>query len=321
MNHQPSESDIRSVMKHYGYHVQSTSSCSSVYKKVAAYKAVTDGGTFLVKPFAGTEGELSRIAANMRLLKRQRFEQMPAWLKTKHGERYVRYKDRLFYATEWIEGNMLGGLADHADYQALGQTLAELHGIVKKDRRKSFHIDKLIRQHRLFASKQSKLSRDGSDMGRWFREHGAACVRLGNEANQTLQINGINRQLRKAGSVIIHGDVTRPNVIVNDSRLYLIDWENVQYGSAYLELVKAITNTSFFALGPIQKVLEGYNAQNRLSSIEKKIVAALFRYPREAWHVGLRTGRSKKNSTFESLKISWNSRLHAIKWLDDWAKG
>lgn len=118
----------------------------------------------------------------------------------------------------------------------------------------------------------------------------------------------------------IHGDVTRPNVLVNDTGVYLVDWEFTHRGSFYYEIAKTLNNIANFSITHIHALLTGYERIRPFHPEERLIIASLFRLPREAWVTGRQIQMGRSSDVFARLKESWLRRIEAIQWIDLWAE-
>ncbi|TXK83667.1 phosphotransferase family protein [Paenibacillus sp. N3.4] len=117
----------------------------------------------------------------------------------------------------------------------------------------------------------------------------------------------------------IHGDVTIPNIVINSDNLYLVDWDGLTIGSRYNEIAKALLNTSFFNPDHIKETLQGYEEIQSFNSAERLLISALFRLPREAWSAARNIAYGRGPRDIRILERTWDERLKAIRWLDNWA--
>lgn len=313
---------LRSVLMQYGLESHRVKTYRSLYKKAAAYRVSTNKGTYCLKPFRGSSARLSGIYKRIAQLHAHHFRSLPRWIPAKNGKYWCSKGGRLYYVTEWIDGSELGH--HEQDFQKLGAALGRLHLITPslKSGYPSYtarEVNRFWRHHRRFASHLQELLRDESRISEWFQEHGAECLSLAEKSWSVISQLGIQRMLRKEKPSIIHGDVTRPNVIVRSGSVYLVDWELARPGSAYYEVAKTLNNITNFTVPHIKALLDGYESIRPLGREERMIVASLSRLPREAW-VAARQIRSGRPSTiFEVLKETWGKRLEMVEWLDSWA--
>jgi Ser/Thr protein kinase RdoA (MazF antagonist) len=119
---------------------------------------------------------------------------------------------------------------------------------------------------------------------------------------------------------LIHGDVTIPNIIINASGMFLIDWDGLRIGSTYNEIAKALSNTTYFNTRHISALLRGYEKIKPLIPAERLLISALFRLPREAWREAKGIALNRGQRDFRVLEQTWDERMNAIRWLDEWAR-
>lgn len=257
------------------------------------------------------------------MLRNHGYKVAPNWMNTRLGKPWLRKNGRLFYVTEWVHGRPLGHSEE--DLCALGTTLARLHNISQKFIRTTVPLRsvKVSRhQNARFRRMLPIIQSRQSPHGKWYTVHGQTCKNLADETWAILRSPDVAPVLRHAlmHPSWIHGDVTRMNVIVSNSRARLIDWDRIRPGFALLELVKALANTTGFSCSEMKTFLQGYESKRPLASGERHIVRALFRLPREAWTVGKRIAAGRSASGSDVLFDTWEVRLQAIHWLDRWAQ-
>ncbi|UUZ84328.1 phosphotransferase [Paenibacillus sp. P26] len=228
-----------------------------------------------------------------------------------------------YYVTEWIQGRRMTRSSE--ELAQLGSMLAKLHSVsrnLKLPPPPISIIRKLTKNFAAFRRRLKKVKKKPTNAGRWARDHGEACIELSRAGLQALRGPELRALLRKENRhpALVHGDVTIPNVLVANGRVYLIDWDLMGRGASYYDLVVALTNTAGFSPARIAAFLRGYEQVRPLSRSEKKLVSALYRIPREAWYVcqyaanGLKHGQLLHN-----LDRTWSQRLEAVRWLDAWA--
>jgi Ser/Thr protein kinase RdoA (MazF antagonist) len=317
------------VAKPFGIRIHHVRSLSSLYRANVAYRASTDQGDLLIKPFQPRKSrntaarQMDRMLSCVRLLKDRSYPHMPQWMATRNGRLGVRVSGRPYYVTEWIEGRTM---ADEPDYVLLGQALAKLHSIGSSAPETS--RASTARQFRLLLSGAARfrrllprLCRRSGSAGHWYRKYGKKCVRLSREARHLVRgtlIRELGPQENRQ-PVLVHGDVTLPNILVSPKGLMLIDWDTLQPGSAYFEAVKTLTNTTGFDPGKMGAFLTGYEEVRPLQRSERILIAALFRFPREVWYAADETASGNKGSFFPIVKATWQDRLRAVRWLDAWS--
>jgi|GEM_PF-5458179 len=314
--------EISSIMLQYGLHVHSVHPCRSLYNSSAGYHVVTSNGTVFLKPFKGLKTRLAHVHSRLLWLRENDFHHMPLWYTTRKGKYGVSYKGKLYYVSEWIEGNRLD--RNEQEYERLGEVLGRLHHLTKQFVSQSSSLplrecNRFKLQHKMFVHRLLVLKKKSNGIGKWFRDEGDRCRVLAEEAWRLLRQPDVRRALRNIS--LIHGDVTKPNVIVGSDEVYLVDWEFTVRGSAYYEVAKTLNNSTDFSIPHISAFLQGYQKINPLTLQERLIIAALFRLPREAWIASHRIiAGGKYADLFKGLKNSWAKRLEVIQWMDAWAR-
>ncbi|WP_339201725.1 aminoglycoside phosphotransferase family protein [Paenibacillus sp. FSL P2-0322] len=328
------KAQIRKITRRFGLIPLKSRLVSSLYRKNAVIQVKTKKGTYALKPFSRTKmvrsntiQQMERAASHIRLLKKRKYTYMPAWLPTHSGKLWTLHQGTPFYVSQWIKGR---GLETAEDFEKLGRALATLHatstGLHRMDKGKSPPTIQQLRiwknQDRLFQRKMIKNSRHDKTYRNWYNAHGEDCKRLSRRAWKDLQDASIIRLLRMEHRhpSLIHSDITTPNVIISDDgHLKIIDWDRAKIGSIYADLAKALMNTTQFNPEFVQSLLKGYQKRKPLSRTERKIVTALYKLPREAWHASRHPNRSRDREILDNWDQSWPLRLQIIHILQEWA--
>jgi Ser/Thr protein kinase RdoA (MazF antagonist) len=320
---------FKDIASHYGLHVHRIKALDTMYKKNVAYRVSTDKGRFLIKAFSnqragGRRFNKRRLISDIKKLKELQYPHIAEWLTTETGKYYVNINNRYYYMTQWIKGQSLQN--DSQQYQALGSALAKLHTLCKGENstEASFtkrQLDFFDHENHLFRRKLKHMQKSKTKTSSWFREHGKRCLNLADEAREILENPEVQHVLseEKKHPALIHGDVTIPNIVIHPSQLYLIDWDNLRKGSIYYEMAKTLSNTTGFKPEYMDALLQGYEKIKRLSTGERLLISALFRFPLEAWIEARNEAAEGKRRGFNILKKSWNDRLACIAKLDQWA--
>ena len=231
------ETKLRPVAEAYGLKLRLVRPCPSFYNDNAAFHASTNRGSLLIKPFLGSREKLIHIAANLEQLYGSGFRHMPVWLKSRSGKRWTRIDRQLYYVSEWIDGIKLDELSDPvrqtAAFRLLGRVMAELHRQARNG--PSATTSCILQDIRTFRGKHRIFTRDrviaeklGTSEAAWFKSEGKLCQELADKAFRSLRKPDVARKLREERPCFIHGDITLPNIIWNDERLYLIDWDRAR---------------------------------------------------------------------------------------------
>ncbi|TDF95080.1 phosphotransferase [Paenibacillus piri] len=321
---------LNQVSRLYGIRLNRHYSYNSYYRANVAFRAETDQGVYLIKPVPNEYLRVLRAHRWVRMLESAGYPHIPHWLRSLKGKPIVRLNRRYYYMTSWIEGKELG--AAEPELEELGRVLGRLHQTSKQllegtcgASYTGLFWNKQVLLKKQFTLHLPRLMRHKGRIGRWFRRERGRCVLLAAEAARTLRSAGVQALLRseKLRPAIIHGDVTRPNIVCTDERIYLIDWDRARRGSVYMELAKLLTNTTHFSIPLMAAALRGYEEQCPLTREERLLVSALFRMPSEVWYAArdIAAGKSTAPALFDTVEKTWSSRLAAIAWLDRWAAG
>ena len=155
----------------------------------------------------------------------------------------------------------------------------------------------------------------------WLLTHAAESEEMTQLAKQTLESSGVRDLLCKVkyAPAVIHGDVTRPNILIEKHRVVLLDWEQVKWGNPYEELARALANTANFNINLLMALLSGYECVRPLSSLERQTVAAYFSIPREVWLTAHDLFSGKSPLTWPGLRETWEPRKKAVIYLNEQA--
>jgi Ser/Thr protein kinase RdoA (MazF antagonist) len=318
---------FKHITTQYGLRLRRVKSFDSMYKKNVVYRASTDKGRFLIKAFSnrlldGKSFSKERLVSNIKKLKKSQYPHIARFLFTKTGKYFVNTNNKSYYMMEWVKGHPLQNDVQH--YEKLGRALAKLHTSCKDIH---YSLSSFTKRQIKFFENESRLFRlrlkliQKKKASNWFKDHGKQCIGLANEAWEIIKKPEVQRVLskEKKRSALIHGDVTIPNILVHSSELFLIDWDSLRQGSAYYEIVKTLSNTTYYRPELIDALLRGYEKIKSLSPGERLLISALFRLPREAWNVARNKAYGRKQRGFDIVKGSWNDRLDCIMKLDQWA--
>ncbi|WP_248928283.1 aminoglycoside phosphotransferase family protein [Paenibacillus hamazuiensis] len=305
----------------------------SVYQKKAVIRIQTKTRSYALKPYyrsplipSGTIQQMKEAAGRIQYLIRRGYGHMPRWLYADNGKLWVIYKGKPFYMTEWIRGR---GLREAADYEQLGRVTAAIHqpsndlpGIHESDFFTLKQVAVWMAQDSRFLGDKDGATRKSAAYRRWFRTYEADCRSLSERTWAEMKDPEIAALLEQEISrpALIHGDITSSNVIIaEDGRLYIIDWDRVRLGSVYAELAKALANTTQFRPEFIRSFLQGYEEARPLERAERRLIASLFRLPREAWTAARFPNRKGSGELIGKMVETWPDRLKAAAFLDEWA--
>lgn len=319
---------VRKIIRRFGMNMLSLKMRSSFYRKNAVIQVQTENGVYALKPFfrntylrSSTVQQIKTAMNVARFLMDNGYNYMPNWLSTKSNALWTIDQGRPFYITEWIKGRNLEGAED---FEELGRALATLHTLSYDihTTKKSYTL-KRIRiwkfQDRLFRKRMAKVIQNKERHRGWYKKYGKAFKRQVDRAWTDLEEPAIVTLLKMEPPALIHSDITTPNVIISDDgRLYIIDWDCVKVGSIYVDISKALRNTTQFNPEFIQSLLKGYEELKPLHQSERRVITSLYGIPQEAWYVARcpKTPRSMK--MMDMIDQTWHQRLKALDLLDEW---
>ncbi|GIP22139.1 phosphotransferase [Paenibacillus sp. J22TS3] len=322
---------IREITGRYGLIPLRSEPVSSLYRRNAVFKIHTQSGTYAVKPFlrqpslgSSAVHQIGTTAKYVKLLADSGFSHMPKWLTTRSGKLWTLSHGRPFYMTTWISGR---GMEKPEDFEQLGRALATLHltpglGLRTKGSPTLEQIRLWQVKDQLFRKRMAQALQPGGRNRRWLKKYGKTCTRLSDRAWAILKSPELVGLLKRERSrpALIHNDITSPNVIISgENQLFIIDWDHIKVGSPYVDIAKALMNTTQFNPDFILALLKGYEEVNPLERAQRKLIYCLYGLPREAWQA-IRSSKGKRSQ--EMLRIleqTWPLRLDAMKLLADWS--
>ncbi|KRF10705.1 phosphotransferase [Paenibacillus sp. Soil787] len=323
---------IRKITRRFGLRPLRSSTVASFYRENAIIHVQTESGTYAMKPFfrntllrTSTIHQMKFTAAYVELLMNSGFSYMPKWLTARSGRLWTMHRGLPFYMTEWINGR---SLETSGDFEELGRALATLHTTSSSllDTKEPFtnkQIELWKMQDRLFRRRMASAIRTHGQNRKWYKKYGKYCKRLTDRTWAHLKSPEIEDLLKKEEDhpALIHNDITSPNVIISETgQLFIIDWDRVKVGSIYADLAKALMNTTQFNPDFILALLKGYEERRPLDETERKLISALYRLPREAWHATRFPHQSRSLEMLDIFEQTWHPRLKAMDFLDEWTK-
>lgn len=321
---------VRRIIRRFGLIPLRSRSVASVYRKHAVVRVRTEHGTYAMKPFfrssllrSSTIDQIKTTATCIQLLMNNGFQYMPRWLTGHSGKLWTLHQGRPFYITPWIQGRKL---ENREDFEKLGLALASLHttssGILPEPTPFYDHIRFWQTQDKRFRTRMAKAKHINKRTIRWYRRFGETCNRLSDRSWTELKSPEAVSLLEKETirPALIHSDITLPNVIISDDgQLFIIDWDSVKLGSAYVEVATALANTTGFHPDYMHSLLNGYEQRRPLDRNERQLIASLFRFPREAWYATRFPNRPRSRSMLTITEQTWVPRLKAVEMVEIWA--
>lgn len=318
--------NIAEIALQYGLQAETWEAHASLYKTNAALRVRDRHESIMIKPFSGSTRAIRRVTRLLVWLREHNYHNMPRLRRTVSGRRYTTQRGQQFYATDWVEGRVLD--ATHASLYRLGRALAHLHQL-HGDSVDLVRVPGLAKLHRLRAYDSQFRNWSAAPMlsdptvCAWFRHTCQEMQQLANDAWQRLDTPQMQAELlsERVASPLVHGDITCNNVIVTPTGdVQIIDWDTVQNGSSWFELVNALSNTTQFEGESMAALLAGYQSRSPLSRQQRALIRALFGLPREVWYVRRMQGGAERwnEELARVVMCTWNDRVRAMQWLDDW---
>jgi len=321
---------IRNITRHFDLIPLSSKSIASFYRKNAIIQIQTERGTYAIKPFfrnlflrSSTIHQIKTTANYIQLLMECDFSYMPKWLPSNSGKLWTMNQGRPFYITPWINGR---NLENQKDFEALGRALATLHTTSSRFLyTKGPFTTKQIRiwkiQDLLFRRRMAKAIQTNKQYNSWYTKYEKHCKIISDRAWTDLRTPEIADLLKKEldRPTLIHNDITSPNVIISDdNQLFIIDWDHIKVGSIYVDVAKALMNTTQFNPDFIQSLLKGYEEIYPFEKTERKLISSLYGLPREAWQASRFPNSPKSREMLDIMEQTWLLRLKAIDLLEEW---
>ncbi|MFD1677534.1 phosphotransferase [Alicyclobacillus fodiniaquatilis] len=307
----------RAVRASYNLKVDKLTWCDSLYLRRVAARLEARDKTYKLKRFAGTQQRLQTLANGYQQVAACRLHEFPTWHRTAQGKAYIRVQGQLLYLLDWVHGKPFEHTSAHA--YALGRTLRKLH--VPPRSRQSFttpslrrRIDQIEQVTTLLSNKDSTLhlpsvARD------FITVQTDALVPLLKTSMRMLKELG-----PKLSYVMVHGDVTVPNVLMNGRTAVLIDWERLSLGFAMEELAKTVMNTCNLSIPHARALLAGYGWSS-LSDDAKAAFGVFLQIPREVNYLLLRASRRRPSKAdraqWKLVMDTWAERQRLFEALVD----
>jgi aminoglycoside phosphotransferase (APT) family kinase protein len=308
------------VQDAYGLYPESVKWFHSLYRKRVAARIQTEDRSYKLKRYSGSVPRLRRLHRRCSVVYEMKRVQLPTWYLAKDGRPYVGDKNNLFYLIDWVEGRPYG--RDESDVHALGTLLRHLHRFPSTG---SNAFDAPLLRTRLRAWDHTLKILKAKDYAGLPTHVRRFVLRESKYIEHIIKdsLRTLRRETEVLAPVIVHGDVTVPNLLYTDLGVVLIDWERVNLGFAMEELAKTTMNTCDLRLSMVDHLLDGYDLY-RLSAQERAVFVAFLQIPREIvfllhraeqqrkvtqadlkkWQLVIRTWSDRKNLLAHIEKVS-----------------
>lgn len=324
-----SQKRIRKIVRRFGLIPLRSEPVASFYRKNAIIRVQTNSGTYAMKPFyrslllrSGTIEQIETTAGYIQFLMSNGFSNMPKWLNSNDGRPWILNQGRPFYITAWIHGRKL---ENPEDFEKLGRALFSLHSTSSRffSMNSPFfdHIRLWKNRDRLLRSRMAIANQTNLRIRRWLKRFGESCIQFSDRTWTELKTPEMANLLKRemVHPALIHNDITAHNVIIsNDGQLFIIDWDHMKLGSIYVDLATTLMNTTQFNPVFMHSLLRGYEELRPLNRVERKLISALYRLPREAWHIAWFPNRPRSRNMLDIMEQTWLLRLRGMDVLDEW---
>ena len=303
------------VMKKYNIGLVSAEKVRSVYK------ITTDNGNFCLKRMKHGRSKAKNGCILTEELLLNKFSNIAKYFRTKEGAFYVKYKNNIFYLTEWIDGCECD-LTNIDEAVNCTKLLAQFHNVSNKIDHNKIHIrNNLKNWPKIFANNLNNLEkfkriiiskRIKNDFDVVFLEN------IDNFYNRGLSaINMLNKsQYYKLSKVanddktICHNSFYYQNIIKKEGEYFIIDLDSIMIDLQISDLGKLIRRLMFkkaygWDFNFAKALIEAYNSINKLKKEDLEIMFALIIFPHKFWALG-------KKRYIKQKKWSETKYLHKL---------
>lgn len=273
------------VAKEYQLQLLSYEPVHTIYRDSAIYKLKTSVGTKALKEFHKSELELQFVTTTiLKLYKQGACVIRP--IRTKNKKLYFHFMNRNFYLIDWFEGRPFDAFVD-SDLRLATRSIAKFHQISRKMKWRSIpesrnykerNWDLLRAEHRLFEKRILKIrERTKSPAREMLLSYTSYFKRQGRDAIQSLS------QLKPGPAIVIHRDLTRPNLLVGSDEIRILDFDRCGMGYLARDLSDFLSNTLGWSRSKGITAFQEYLNVNSLTKQDQKITIELMKIPREAY--------------------------------------
>ncbi|NMM62692.1 CotS family spore coat protein [Clostridium sp. P21] len=273
------------------------------YSKVrSAYKIKTSNGNVCLKKINHGRYKPHNGSFLVEALSDKGFCNTAKYYKTKTQNKYVRYKNMLFYATEWIDGEECD-LNNIEEAIICTKLLAQYHkaasGIDTTELRirnnlknwpKIFkdNLRDLERFERIVKNRKIKTEFDSMYCGYLDNIYHRAMISL-NFLN-TSDYYKLSKQAEK-NKTICHDSFYYQNIIKKNNEYYIIDLDSILIDLHVNDLGKLIRRLMFkgsyeWNFEKAKILIEAYNEVNKLEKNELEVMLSLIVFPHKFWKLG-----------------------------------
>lgn len=304
---------IKNVMNKYDVTI------NSIEKVRSAYKIKTENELLCLKRIK--HGKMKPINGSILVeeLKRNNFNKVPEYIRTKNNKFFVKYKGSIFYVIKWINGNecTMKNLDEAVNCAKL---LGEFHLATSKiDKRKLYLRDNTKNWNKIFTKylrdiknyKEiinnkitiNKFDRLYEKNIEYFYLRGIFALNLLNQSSY--------HNFNYENKTICHDSYYYQNIIKRDNDYYIVDLDSIVINLKIYDLGKMINRLMYnshykWDFSKAKILIEAYNSVNKLSLEELEIMLAHIIFPRKFWKLGKK--RYVKEKDWEESKY-----IHKLK--------
>ncbi|MGL4760267.1 MAG: CotS family spore coat protein [Sarcina sp.] len=282
-------------------------------KHRAVYKVSTPTNTYCLKKVYFDEGRLLFMYSAMQWLYKNGFN-VPALIKTKSGNRFVKTNNLIFILTPWVPGSKcdfdnLKHLTKAAENLALIHkatfSFVPIKGCYEKKRYDNLyisinkHFNKLLTCYNLANKKKDRFSKIFLE----YFDDNISLAKFAVEVASSINFDNLSKSL-------CHGDYVNKNLLINDDEIYMIDFDKCSYDysmsdlSYFLRRLLKRSDTNWdFSIA--RNIIMTYNKNNKLSDDDLKYIMVYLAFPQKYWRTSrdyfASISKCNKKSSKESL--------------------
>lgn len=289
-------------------------------KKVrSAYKVTTDKSTICLKKMKHEFKKVQNGNYLVRELNKNNFNNTIKYIKTKDNKLTVYYKELVFYATEWIDGDECN-LNDINEAINCVKLLAKFHLAAKnietrklkmKSRSKNWIeiftkcVNDMEKFKYIIDSKKIKNQFDimYEKLIDNYCNRGIFSIKILNESSYVKIMKNMDKK-----NFICHNSFYYQNIIKNGDKYYIIDWDSVILDLPINDLGKMIRRLMtkkeyMWDFNKAKSIIEAYSSINKLTVNEIEIMFSLIVFPHKFWKIGHKRYIKHKNwSEYKYMK-------------------
>ncbi|PJI10142.1 MULTISPECIES: CotS family spore coat protein [Clostridium] len=318
---------LRKVLDRYGL------KAIDIKKARSAYKITTDKRTICLKKMKHEFKKVQNGNYLVRELNKNNFNNTIKYIKTKDDKLTVYYRNLVFYATEWIDGDECN-LNDINEAINCAKFLAKFHLAAKNIDTRKFKmktksknwieiftkcVDDMEKFRYIIDNKRIKNEFDimYEKLIDKYYERGIFSIKILNESSYIRIIKNINRK-----KSICHNSFYYQNIIKNGDNYYIIDLDSIILDLPINDLGKMIRRLMtkkeyMWDFNKAKSIIEAYSSVNKLTIDEIEIMLSLIIFPHKFWKIGNK--RYVKHKNWSECK--YMKKLNKIVLNDDYEKG